>query len=126
MRPPEAGRLEADPALPLRRTCVPLHLAWPSLATPADSSPAPAPLGPFMPWKRCCVHHPPTRETTMATSTERMRALRERTRCRIRRLMIEVSEDDLRALAGRGGFALHRANNFLTRRKRAPCRYHGE
>jgi ABC-type sugar transport system substrate-binding protein len=38
----------------------------------------------------------------MATSAERMRALRERARRRIRRLVIDVSEDDLRTLAKRG------------------------
>jgi hypothetical protein len=38
----------------------------------------------------------------MATSAERMRALRERTRRGIRRLTIDVSQDDLRTLAGRG------------------------
>jgi hypothetical protein len=38
----------------------------------------------------------------MATSAERMRALRERRRRRLRRLTIEVSEDDLRAIAERG------------------------
>jgi hypothetical protein len=37
----------------------------------------------------------------MATSAERMRALRERQRCGVRRLTIEVSEDDLRAIAKR-------------------------
>jgi hypothetical protein len=38
----------------------------------------------------------------MATSAERMRALRERARRGVRRLTIEVSEDDLRAIAKRG------------------------
>jgi hypothetical protein len=38
----------------------------------------------------------------MATSAERMRALRERQRRGLRRLTIEVSEDDLRAIAKRG------------------------
>jgi hypothetical protein len=38
----------------------------------------------------------------MATSAERMRALRERRRRRLRRLTIEVSENDLRAIAERG------------------------
>jgi len=38
----------------------------------------------------------------MATSAERMRALRERARRGIRRLTIEVSENDLRTLAERG------------------------
>jgi hypothetical protein len=38
----------------------------------------------------------------MATSAERMRALRERTRRGIRRLTIDMSEDDLRTLAERG------------------------
>jgi hypothetical protein len=38
----------------------------------------------------------------MATSAERMRALRERARRGLRRLTIEVSEDDLRAIAKRG------------------------
>jgi hypothetical protein len=38
----------------------------------------------------------------MATSAERMRALRERQRRGLRRLTIDVSEDDLRAMAKRG------------------------
>ena len=38
----------------------------------------------------------------MATSAERMRAHRERERRGLRRLTIDVSEDDLRAIARRG------------------------
>ena len=38
----------------------------------------------------------------MATAAERMRALRERARRGVRRLTIDVSEDDLRAIANRG------------------------
>jgi ABC-type sugar transport system substrate-binding protein len=38
----------------------------------------------------------------MATPAERMRALRERARRGVRRLTIDVSEDDLRAIAERG------------------------
>jgi hypothetical protein len=38
----------------------------------------------------------------MATSAERMRALRERARRGLRRLTIDVSEGDLRAIAKRG------------------------
>jgi hypothetical protein len=38
----------------------------------------------------------------MATSAERMRALRERRRRGLRKLRVEVSEDDLRAIAERG------------------------
>jgi hypothetical protein len=38
----------------------------------------------------------------MATSAQRMRALRERQRRGLRRLTIDVSEDDLRAIAKRG------------------------
>jgi hypothetical protein len=38
----------------------------------------------------------------MATSAERMRALRERQRRGLRRLTVDVSEDDLRAIAKRG------------------------
>ena len=38
----------------------------------------------------------------MATAAERMRALRERARRGIRRLTVDVSEDDLRTLAVRG------------------------
>jgi len=38
----------------------------------------------------------------MATSAERMRAVRERRRRGLRRLTIEVSENDLRAIAKRG------------------------
>ena len=48
-----------------------------------------------------CVHHARPRETTMATSAERMRALREHQRRGVRRLAIDVSEDDLRAIAKR-------------------------
>ena len=43
-----------------------------------------------------------TEGQNMATSAERMRALRERQRRGLRRLTIEVSEDDLRAIAKRG------------------------
>ena len=38
----------------------------------------------------------------MATPAERMRALRERARRGVRRLTIDVSDDDLRAIAKRG------------------------
>jgi len=38
----------------------------------------------------------------MMTSTERMRALRERQRRGLRKLRIEVSEEELRAIAKRG------------------------
>ena len=38
----------------------------------------------------------------MATPAERMRAHRERARRGVRRLTIDVSEDDLRAIAKRG------------------------
>jgi hypothetical protein len=38
----------------------------------------------------------------MATSTERMRALRERARRRIRRFTISVTADDLRVIAEHG------------------------
>jgi hypothetical protein len=38
----------------------------------------------------------------MTTSAERMRALRERARRELRRLTIDVSEGDLRAIAERG------------------------
>ena len=38
----------------------------------------------------------------MTTSAQRMRALRERRRRGLRKLRIEVSEDDLRAIAKRG------------------------
>jgi hypothetical protein len=38
----------------------------------------------------------------MMTSAERMRVLRERQRSGFRRLTIDVSEDDLRAIAKRG------------------------
>jgi hypothetical protein len=50
-----------------------------------------------------CVHHLSAEgESAMATSAERMRALRERARRGLRRFTIEVSEDDLRAIAKRG------------------------
>jgi hypothetical protein len=42
---------------------------------------------------------PRRRETTMATSAERMRALRERRRRGFRKLTIQVSEHDLRQIA---------------------------
>ena len=41
-------------------------------------------------------------ESAMATSADRMRAHRERARRGLRRLTIDVSEDDLRAIAERG------------------------
>ena len=41
-------------------------------------------------------------ESAMATSADRMRAHRERARRGLRRLTIDVSEDDLRAIAKRG------------------------
>jgi hypothetical protein len=41
-------------------------------------------------------------ESAMATAAERMRALRERARRGLRRLTIDVSENDLRAIAKRG------------------------
>jgi hypothetical protein len=41
-------------------------------------------------------------EATMATSAERMRALRERERRGLQRLTIDVSENDLRGVAKRG------------------------
>jgi hypothetical protein len=43
-----------------------------------------------------------TEGQNMATSAERMRALRERQRRGLQRLTIDVSEDDLRAIAKRG------------------------
>jgi hypothetical protein len=43
-----------------------------------------------------------TEGQNMATSVERMRALRERQRRGLRRLTIDVREDDLRAIAERG------------------------
>jgi hypothetical protein len=43
-----------------------------------------------------------TEGQNMATSAERMRALRERQRRGLRKLRIQVSEDDLRAIAKRG------------------------
>jgi hypothetical protein len=43
-----------------------------------------------------------TEGQNMATSAERMRALRERQRRGLRRLTIDVSEDDLHAIAKRG------------------------
>ena len=49
-----------------------------------------------------CTIHSTEGETTMATSAERMRAHRERARRGLRRLTIDVSEDDLRAIAKRG------------------------
>jgi hypothetical protein len=42
-----------------------------------------------------------TEGQNMTTSAERMRALRERQRRGLRRFTIEVSEDDLRAIAKR-------------------------
>ena len=43
-----------------------------------------------------------TEGQNVATSAERMRAVRERRRRGLRRLTIEVSEDDLRTLSERG------------------------
>jgi hypothetical protein len=43
-----------------------------------------------------------TEGQNMVTSAERMRALRERQRRGLRKLRIEVSEDDLRQIAKRG------------------------
>jgi hypothetical protein len=43
-----------------------------------------------------------TEREHMATSAERMRVLRERQRRGLRRLTIDVSEDDLRAIAKHG------------------------
>jgi hypothetical protein len=43
-----------------------------------------------------------TEGQNMATSAERMRVLRERQRRGLRRLTIDVNEDDLRAIAKRG------------------------
>ena len=45
------------------------------------------------------------------TGTERMRAHRARRRRRVRKLTIEVSEDDLKALAERGYEGTARAGN---------------
>jgi hypothetical protein len=93
----------AGPGAPVRRTCVPVNFAWPSRDAAADASPAlRAPLGPFTPWERFCLHHPPTRETTVATSAERMRAQRERERRGIRKFTISVSADDLRVITEHG------------------------
>jgi hypothetical protein len=43
-----------------------------------------------------------TKGQNMATSADRMRAHRERARRGVRRLTIDVGEDDLRAIAKRG------------------------
>jgi hypothetical protein len=43
-----------------------------------------------------------TEGQNMATSAERIRVLRERQRSGFRRLTIDVSDDDLRAIAKRG------------------------
>ena len=43
-----------------------------------------------------------TEGQNMTTSAERMRALRERRRRGLRKLRIEVNEEDLRAIAKRG------------------------
>jgi hypothetical protein len=55
----------------------------------------------------------------MATSAERTRALRERQRRGLRRLTIEVSEDDLRAIAKRG---YERRRDHQPRSAGASCR----
>ena len=58
---------------------------------------------PFTPWEGfACTIHSTEGEATMATAAERMRAHRERARRGLRRLTIDVSEDDLRAIAERG------------------------
>jgi hypothetical protein len=69
---------------------------------PPMAAQRPAPLGPFTPWERFSCTIPQQRETAMATSAERMWALRERQRRGLRKLRIEVSEDDLRQIAKRG------------------------
>jgi hypothetical protein len=45
---------------------------------PPMAAQRPAPLGPFTPWERFSCTIPQQRETAMATSAERMWALRER------------------------------------------------
>jgi hypothetical protein len=61
-----------------------------------------APFGLFRSYKPFPCTMLATEGQNMATSAERMRALRERQRRGLRRLTIEVSEDDLRAIAKRG------------------------
>jgi hypothetical protein len=56
----------------------------------------------------------------MATSAERMRALRERQRRGLRKLTIEVSEDDLRAIAKRG-YEGSATTTTISRRKLSAC-----
>jgi hypothetical protein len=61
-----------------------------------------APLGLFRSYKPFPCTMLATEGQNVATSAERMRAVRERRRRGLRRLTIEVSEDDLRAIAKRG------------------------
>jgi hypothetical protein len=60
-------------------------------------------LGPFRPWERFFVHYPlDGGREHMATSAERMRALRDRARRGLRRFTITVNADDLRVIAEHG------------------------
>jgi hypothetical protein len=60
-------------------------------------------IGLFSPWEWfACTIFSAEGRSTMATSAERMRALRERERRGMRRLTVDVSEADLRTLAERG------------------------
>jgi hypothetical protein len=56
----------------------------------------------------------------MATSAERMRAHRERARGGIRRLPVDVNEDDFRMLA-ECGYEVPQAPTTISRRKQSAC-----
>ena len=56
----------------------------------------------------------------MATSAERIRVLRERQRTGFRRLTIDVSDDDLRAIAKRG-YEGAVTSDRINRPKLSPC-----
>jgi hypothetical protein len=87
----------------LWRRCGPLYGRVLSMRIGA-SHPANSPTGTAAPSRAIGAPGPHlgVGETTMATSAERMRTYRERARRGIRRLTIEVREDDLRAIAKRG------------------------
>jgi hypothetical protein len=102
-------------------------LAFPNFAhgfpTLPHSDPVPriAPVKPFTPWEGfACTIYSTDGEATMATAAERMRAHRERARRGLRRLTIDMSEDDLRAIAKRG-YEGAVTTGHISRRKRSAC-----
>jgi hypothetical protein len=79
-----------------------LHGPFPTLPH-SDPVPRIVPVKPFTPREGfACTIHSTEGEATMVTAAERMRTQRERARRGLRRLTIDVSEDDLHAIAKRG------------------------